>query len=181
MTTQVLKYNDHAVEFEFSKQNVMVNATEMAKIFGKDVPDFLILKQTEEFINECLKNQNSGFLNIEKKDDLFISKQKSGTWMHRILALKFAAWLDPAFELWVYCTIETLLFGRHVKREQSFEKTLSLQREMEELRDKPYKTGDDFERYLSIGRELKRETAIRKALTTESISDMRELFVSLNI
>ena len=29
--------------------------------------------------------------------------------MHRILALKFAAWLSPSFELWVYITIDRIL------------------------------------------------------------------------
>lgn len=187
MTTQVLKYNDQEVEFEFNKQQVMVNATEMAKIFDADVWNFLRLEGTKKFIEACLKtsevrfleeekNLKSGFLNIEKEEDLILSKQKSGTWMHRVLALKFAAWLDPFFEVWVYSTIENLLFGRHVKREQSFERTLSLQNEMNELRDKPNKTGDDFERYLQIQKDLRFETAVRKSLTSESISDMKSLF-----
>ena len=176
MTTQILKYNDHEVEFEFNKQNVMVNATEMAKIFGKDLYQFTKSDHAQAFIKSCLKPANAGLLGIEKEDDLYISKQKTGTWMHRVLALKFAAWLDSDFEVWVYLSIENLLFGRHVKREQSFEKTLSLQREMDDLRYKPGKTGDDFERYLDIQRELKRETAIRKTLTSESISGMKSLF-----
>jgi len=173
MITQVLKYNDQTVEFQFNKQNVMVNATEMAKIFGKEVEPFMRNESTKNFISACLKtensrflseekNQNFGFLNLESEEDLIISKQKSGTWMHRILALKFAAWLNPDFEVWVYSAIETLLFGRHLKREQSFEKTISLQREMDDLRDKPDKTGADFDRYLEIQRDLKRETTIAK-------------------
>ena len=32
-----------------------------------------------------------------------------GTWMDEKLALKFAAWLSPVFELWVYDRIEELL------------------------------------------------------------------------
>lgn len=32
-----------------------------------------------------------------------------GTWMHEKLALKFASWLSPAFELWVYDKIQELL------------------------------------------------------------------------
>lgn len=32
-----------------------------------------------------------------------------GTWMDEKLALKFAAWLSPYFELWVYDRIEELL------------------------------------------------------------------------
>ena len=176
MTTQVLKYNDQEVEFEFNNQNVMVNATEMAKIFGKDLHQFTKSDHAQRFIQSCLKPANAGLFGIFSEADLIVSKQKSGTWMHRILALKFAAWLDSDFEVWVYATIETLLFGRHVKREQSFEKTLSLQNEMDKLRYKPVKTGDDFERYLQIQHDLKRETAIRKALTSDCISGMKNLF-----
>lgn len=33
------------------------------------------------------------------------SEGLQGTWVHERLALKFAAWLSPKFELWVYDTI----------------------------------------------------------------------------
>jgi len=93
MTTQILKYNDQKVEFEFNKQNVMVNATEMAKIFDADVWNFLRLDGTKKFIEACLKtsdvrflsegkSDNSHFLGIENEEDLYTSKQKTGTWMH---------------------------------------------------------------------------------------------------
>jgi hypothetical protein len=64
-------------------------------------------EDTQMFIHECLKSENSRFFENGKtpsEDDLVVSKQRSGTWMHRILALKFAAWLSPKFELWVYST-----------------------------------------------------------------------------
>jgi len=176
MKSQTITYNDHAVEFLSSKQNVMVNATEMAKIFDKRVENFIRNENTQTFIEECLKNANSRFLGVEKEEDLVSSKQKTGTYMHRILALKFAAWLDPAFELWVYTTIDSLLFGRHVKREQSFEKTLTLQRELDELLFKNPKNGDDFDRFLQIQRELRYEIAIRKSLTSDSITEIKTLF-----
>jgi hypothetical protein len=124
-------YQNQEVEFEVEKNDVMVNATEMAKIFGKDVPDFLILKQTKEFINECLKNQNSGFLGIENQDGLFISKQKSGTWMHRVLALKFAAWLDPAFDLWVFMTIDKLINAHFQEQRDALVEKLSAKHKKE--------------------------------------------------
>jgi hypothetical protein len=54
------------------------------------------------------------FLGIEKEDDLIISRQKLGTWMHRVLALKFAAWLHPDFEVQVYSTVDHLLYGRQI-------------------------------------------------------------------
>jgi hypothetical protein len=188
MKNEICLFNGNQVSFALDKENeMMVNATEMAKIFGRQINHFMDSDGTKNFIEACLysrengniggeKNENSNFLRIEKEDDLYTSRQKSGTWMHRILALKFAAWLDPYFEVWVYSTIETLLFGRHVKREQSFERTISLQKELDELQDKPKKTGEDFERYLSIQRELKREIAVRKSLTVEELHGMKSLF-----
>lgn len=109
-------YENSEIEFELGK-NLMVNATEMAKIFGKQVIAFLRNDETKNFISECLKSENSHFLGIKTEEDLFVSKQKSGTWMHRILALKFAAWLNPAFELWVYITIDNLI-NQHFKDER---------------------------------------------------------------
>ena len=98
--------------------------------------------------------------------------------MHRVLALKFAAWLNPSFELWVYSTIETLLFGRYVEREQSLERSLKLEKEKATLINKPAseRTGEDFERFLEIDRLLKTEKSTRKNLTTESISEIKGLF-----
>jgi hypothetical protein len=107
-------YNDQEIQFTTGgKNSVMVNATQMAKIYGKQVNDFLSNNATQNFIDECLKNGNSRFLGIENKEDLISSKQKSGTFMHRILALKFAAWLNPEFELWVYFTIDKVLFDHY--------------------------------------------------------------------
>ena len=48
---------------------------------------------------------------MKNEEVLYISKQKSRTWIHLILAFIFAAWLDPAFELWVYATIDKIVFG----------------------------------------------------------------------
>ena len=178
METIKFIYNDNQVEFQpIGMDNVMVNATQMAKIFGKQVNEFLSNQNTKSFIEICLKNGNSRYLNIENEEDLYRSNQKSGTFMHRILALKFAAWLNPRFELWVYSTIEKLLFGKHVEREQSLERTVALKSEMLELTGKPDKTGEDFQRYLTVEQELKREQALRQQLTREAVTEMQSLFL----
>ena len=177
MKNEVCLFNGNQVSFIMEKEHsMMVNATEMAKIFDKQVVAFMRNEDTQNFIQACLKSENSHFLGIENENDLYTSTQKSGTWMHRVLALKFAAWLNSNFEVWVYSTIENLLFGRHVKREQSFEKTIALQKEMEDIVYKTNKTGDDFDRYLIIQRELKHEVAVRKSLTVEGLCGMRSLF-----
>ena len=43
--------------------------------------------------------------------------------MHRILALKFAAWLDPKFEVWVFSTIDQIILGHYKEvKEATIEK-----------------------------------------------------------
>ena len=157
METKICVFEENDITFLLSKDNgMMINATEMAKVFGKEVARFMENDSTKNFVTACLKTRNSSFLGIEKEEDLYTSKQKSGTFMHRVLALKFAAWLSPDFEVWVYSTIEKLLFGKHVEREHSFERTLTLQKEMNMLKDKPNKTGEDFERYVEINGLIQR-------------------------
>jgi hypothetical protein len=162
-------YGGASVAFEPSilNENVMVNATQMGKIFNKLPKDFLKNDETKAFIQECLKKENSPYLSIKKESDLVISRQKSGTWMHRILALKFAAWLNPAFELWVYTQIEELLFGFSRDHDLSIKRTILLQHELRELENKPDKNGADMERYIMLQTKIITERSIR-AIATKS-------------
>lgn len=177
METKICVFNENPITFALDKNNgMMVNATEMAKVFGKNVGHFMENDSTKKFIEACLNNRNTDYLSIKSASELVDARQKSGTWMHRVLAIKFAAWLSPDFEVWVYATIERILFGKHAQREQSFERTLKLQKELDELKNKDEKTGEDFNRYLDLERGLKREKAVRKSLTAEAVTEMRSLF-----
>lgn len=204
MEKKVCLFNENEITFIFNDKNqMMINATEMARPFGKRIENFMRNEDTQNFISECLKKENYYLLRVAensllengnyaisrnilkngeeidgeiREDDLYISSQKSGTWMNRILALKFAAWLNPTFELWVYSTIEKLMFGKFVERESSLQRTLKLEREKGMLVENPNKTGKEFERYLEIERLLKQEKAIRRNLTSESISEIKGLF-----
>jgi len=177
MRTKIHVFNENNITFTLDRDNkVMVNATEMAKAFNREVKDFMINEGTKDFIKACLKTGNSPFINIQREEDLYVSRQKSGTFMHRILALKFAAWLSPDFELWVYATIDRLLFGKHIEREKSLERTIQLQAEQNALTRKTVKTGEDFERFLYLENEVHKEQALRKNLTKESIFEMKDLF-----
>lgn len=166
------------IDFEpfLKERNVMVNATQMAKVFGKEVTHFLENASTEKFIQACLKTRNSEFLGIEKREDLVFGKQKSGTWMHRVLALKFAAWLNPEFELWVFFTIEELLFGFAKTQSKSIQRTVEIQKRIKVLKEKPDKTGADFVEYLDLETELKGEKNSRTNLTREKFKEAWDLF-----
>lgn len=130
-------YEGKVISFEFYKQNVMVNATEMAKIFpSKRINDFFSNRTTQAFITSCLNNGNSRYLNVSEESDLFLSKQQKGTWMHRVLALKFAGWLDPNFEVWVYCTIDKILFEHYRRLEQSLRESAKRKNDIEDIKKK---------------------------------------------
>ena len=108
MKSQIISYsyNNNPISFDFSGGEKMINATEMAKFFGKRPVDFLRLPQTEKFI-KVLKVRLSHNKNEVVKT--VKGRYNSGTWMHEKLALKFAAWLSPEFELWVFDRVEELL------------------------------------------------------------------------
>ena len=151
MDTKTFLFNENPVTFILGRNNsIMIDASQMAKPFEKRVIEFMSNETTKKFIAEILKEENMKILGIESESDLYVVRPNSGTWMHRILALKLAAWLDPAFELWVYSTIDNILFGKHVEREKSFERTLSFQKQIDELKEKQEKTGEDFENYREL-------------------------------
>ena len=85
----------------------------MSKAVGKKVSAFLRLKETKQYIS-LLETRYADSHIGEGKEILRIvkggnDKHLQGTWMHQKLALKFAGWLSPEFELWVYDRIEELL------------------------------------------------------------------------
>jgi len=108
-------YQDSVIHFAMNpgEKNVMVNATEMAKAFGKRIDHFLRSKDTIAFLNAIKFPPNGGNLGVNPDQEMVVTKGRGGTYMHRVLALKFAAWLDPAFEVWVFTKIEDLVFGNY--------------------------------------------------------------------
>ncbi len=105
---QIFKYNENPVSFQMGEQK-MINATQMAKGFGKRVQHFLNTSQTQEFIEVLSRSRNLGF------DQLVIIKKggkEQGTWMHEDLAIVFAQWLSPEFYIWCNDRIKELFrFG----------------------------------------------------------------------
>lgn len=89
----------------------MINATQMAKPFKKLVGGFLRLQSTKEYI--ALLEARYANLHNDKKEVLRVVRGGTpalqGTWVEEKLALKFAAWLSPSFELWVYDKIQELI------------------------------------------------------------------------
>ena len=95
-------YEGNAITFNIG-DGVMVNATEMARSFGKRPSKWLELPSSKEFM-ETLKT-------VRKSDNLIktIDGRNGGTWMHEDVALEFARWLSPKFAIWCNDRIKELL------------------------------------------------------------------------
>ena len=95
--------------------------------------------------------------------------------MHRVLALKFAAWLNPAFELWVYATIDDILFGSYKEDENDLREIARLKTEIhrktQALEQSPLQL--ELEQ---LNRDLKKREKKMKIRKQQRISDYLPLF-----
>ena len=102
----VYDYKGSQISF-ISGENVMVNATQMAKPFGKFTKDWLANKSTKEFLSTLSAVRTiplTGLVEVKQGGN-----GEQGTWMHEDVALEFARWLSPAFAIWCNDRIKELL------------------------------------------------------------------------
>jgi hypothetical protein len=137
--TIIEKFGEHDIAFDLFRGDLMVNATEMAKPFGKGkIPyEFLRTKQTKKLVKALLVESffNSNFgefpeVGIENiydfkmfpstntlVEDLKIVSSKEGqhggTYMCEDLALAFAMWLSPEFHVWILKMVREIIFGNN--------------------------------------------------------------------
>ena len=99
-TSKTFSYNGNDVLFD-TKDDVMVNATQLAKIYGKRPNDYLSLPATNQLIKAITRKYgiSENQLGTSKAGS---SQNGGGTWMHRLIVVDFCQWLDIDLKLW--CT-----------------------------------------------------------------------------
>lgn len=109
MKTITYHYNDNEIQFSVdpNDKNLMINATEMAKVFDKKTKVFLKADHVKAFIEVAKRAPNGA--------QIIADRGRNGIFFNRRLALKFAAWMDPEFEYWVYSKIDEVMFGNYKK------------------------------------------------------------------
>lgn len=102
-------YLNNTIQFEMINGQLMANATSMAKVFGKEVREWIRLPSTVRYISALTDVEKSHFA----KDQLVVTKKGGsgvqGTWIHQKLILKLAQWLSVEFEIWCDDKIAELL------------------------------------------------------------------------
>ena len=89
------------------EDEIMINATEMAKPFGlsKKPDNWLRSKRTNELIEALTASQKREASEIVRVEN----GNNGGTWLHQDLAFHYALYLDAHFAIWVGKQIKTLL------------------------------------------------------------------------
>lgn len=110
---KILNHNSNAIAFDLGNGQVMVNATQMAKEFGKKPVDWLRFEQSKRYIDalSVVRNHTTA--------DLVRVKQggtNQGTWFHEDVAIEFARWLSPEFGIWCNDRVKELLLNGNKAR-----------------------------------------------------------------
>ncbi len=113
-TPVIFNYEGKNINFKEEKGSVLMNATQMAKVFGKTPKDWLRLQTTKEFLNVLKDSQRADvpFELFEQGKQLIQvvhGGKNRGTWMHEDVALEFSRWLHPKFAIWTNKHIKELL------------------------------------------------------------------------
>jgi hypothetical protein len=115
--------------FHIREEDSYWDATRMCQVYGKRINNFFRSESTQRYLAALSKklgipievdDQNSAMTENQATDGIALERaliykskggdvEQSGTWVHRRVALKLAAWLNEDFEVWVYEVIEQLL------------------------------------------------------------------------
>lgn len=110
---QILSYKGADISFDLPEE--MINATQMAKCFNKQVHEWLRLPSTKEYLGALETTRKFGSLETRGKSlSLVMTKEgrNGGTWLNRNAALEFARWLSPEFSIWCNNAILDLMSGK---------------------------------------------------------------------
>lgn len=132
MKTLEFLYQETQIHFLVNPldKNVMVNATEMAKLFKRRTKDFLKTDHAKAFIKVAERALNGA----HSDSKLIDNRGHMGIYFNKRLALKFAAWLSPEFEYWVYSRIDEIIFGNYQKHWEAHAKQEIARVAMEDIK-----------------------------------------------
>lgn len=132
-----LTYEDRPVQFN---TDGWINATEVAKRFGKEPYEWLRLPETIEYMDALAEQLGLSDPGLSRNGLVKTKRggKAQGSWFHPKLAVPFARWLDVRFAIWCDMQIDSLIRGdwQKARREASIgyrwmSETLQLSREGE--------------------------------------------------
>lgn len=153
----VYDYKGSQISF-MSGNNVMINATQMAKPFGKRPIDWLQNQSSIEYLNELSKVRKSTLADLVQ---VMKGGNNPGTWMHEDVALEFARWLSPSFAIWCNDRIKELLQHGITATQPTLEQIIS-----------------NPDLVIKLATQLKQERAEKEELEQQAIIQSEQLKVA---
>lgn len=109
-------YQGQPVRF---KSDGWINATDVAKRFGRKPIKWLELPSTKSYMAALVRHLGNEVRNSDLKlVETARGRGKAGTWLHPKLAVAFARWLDDDFAVWADLHIDALLRGELTEKQQ---------------------------------------------------------------
>lgn len=114
---QIISLNFNGLIINFYGE-AFINATEVAKMFGKRTENYLRNESTKAYIAALAENLSVTRKSVTEQNQLVTVIQggkEQGTWFHPKLAIDFARWLSPEFAVWCDAQIESILSGKQIE------------------------------------------------------------------
>ncbi len=170
-------YNETTINFTSTNSDIMVNATEMAKVFNREVSGFSKIDSTKNFVEAYCRAEDLPSEHEFSSDGKVIRVVKSGrnngTWMNRILALKFAAWLDSEFEVWVWKTIDEIIMGHYREVKEATLQKIALEQKRNKMRAELLTQYPAFVDFLELEGQINTEEKKRLKALRAATSQLR--------
>jgi phage antirepressor YoqD-like protein len=172
------QYGNSKITFKQNNGVVMINATEMAKPFGKRPNDWLHLPSTRSFLETLRNTRFSGItenqLITTSRGGPATKNVAPGTWMHEDVALEFARWLSPQFAIWCNDKIKELMTEGQTSIKNTDNRTLAKMNI--ELANRLLKSEDEKDELKKQNKELENKAEYaNKISNSESLYKISEI------
>ena len=100
----IINHKVNGLRINQRRKDGYINLTQMAKVYGKRLDNWLRLKDTQDLLTEFEHQEKLNSSNVRSLKPALIvkrGKHNGGTWGHPDIAIQFAQWLDKRFALQV--------------------------------------------------------------------------------
>ena len=137
---------------------------------GKEVNDFLKIDKTKEFIAEVelRENHNTNKIVLSKKG------KNGGTWLHPLVFIDFAMWLNPSFK---YDVLKFVYDELIKQRHDAGDNYISLSASGQKLKGYDYREVAIALQWIVFGKKGKE---LRQSATQEQLKELNDLQTKLS-
>lgn len=124
-------YEGRIIPFAFNGNDYMINATEMARSVCKSKEEYGNKRPARWLRSQEAVDYLDALLNVRNLviEDVIQTTRggsnystRTGTWMHRWVAIRYAQWLEPRFAVWVDMKIDEIISNGYAFRDAEIQR-----------------------------------------------------------